>query len=160
MENKTITWSNRASTLRDYGVKRVTGEACGVGLRILYDLTPEAAKTMEEMLGGVKIQAPGWSGEEFSIMLSGMWTDEVLLYFLLTEYEVVVVKSYKGDGSHSDNYLGRVIQDSILCYNTLDDWNADKEILNRKIWNYQVYWRTGTAPGGMRNRHEWSGRIE
>ena len=158
MENKTITWSNRDSVLRDYGVKRVTGEACGVGLRMLYDLTPEAAKIMEEMLGGVKIQAAGWSGEEFSIMLPGMWTDEVLLYFLLTEYEVVVVKSYKSkqDGS----CLGQVVQDNILCYNTLDGWNADKETLNRRVWDYRAYWRTGTASDGMRNRHEWTGRVE
>ncbi len=39
--------------LKQHGITFLTSEACGVGLRGLFDLTPEGQELLEEALGGL-----------------------------------------------------------------------------------------------------------
>ena len=153
MENLKVTSRNRDNILRGYGFTRLTGEACGVGMRVLYDLNEMAARIMSNMLGGWEGKAPAWNTGETSIMLPQEWMDEIEIYALLTEYEVVISGVFKNE------IKGLSTGIHVLCYYSQEDWREGKDNIDTKNWTWKVYQRQGTSEDGMRNVHGWTGRV-
>ncbi len=140
--------------LEEYGFELLTGEACGISQRLLIDLTQQGLDYLREFLS-MKIE-PGnnWNhgrGAIASVMLPDSMWRELAIYILAQTYERVVSVAYSGQGYRSSFVRGM----------SADTWEECQESYQLRYPNsYRVYWSSGTARGGMRNRHEMSGRVE
>ena len=140
--------------LEQYGILPLTGEACGLSMRLLCDLTPEGVEAMSEFLGARIATGNNWNssdGQIASIMMPRGIFHELAAYLLIREgYDVALSVNYRCN-SFSSYFVGG-----------LDDaeW-AEMRDRADKTWpsSYRVYYRS-TAPGnGLRNQHMMSGRI-
>jgi hypothetical protein len=137
------------SILKTIGIDVLTGEACGIGMRVLCDINDNAQRLISEFMGGIDCTSPGWNTSAHkSLMLTWDFIKDLRIYYLCTQYEVVIY-SYGNKNSYP----------SIYCM-THDTWKGIQEYF-RYIWNRDnTKTRIYTARGGLRNQHEFSGRIE
>lgn len=131
--------------LHAYGIRCLTGEACGLGYRILCDVTGDGKKILERVMevNDLVLRRP-WNGGE------GVVGCIMLPYEMLTP---IAVFALLGAGCT----LVGLCDDGTRGLEP-GDCEREEKILRR------VAKRTlkprGTAPGGMRNTHEMSGRVE
>ena len=130
--------------LREFGIDALTGEACGLMMRILCDVSEKGAEHLSRFLGGhVKIdKGSNWNGgtkEEpsvGSVLLPYSILADLGAFLLLTTGKSGVALSK--DGTIFE-YTGE-----------LPAW-----------MDVQRTWRRSDAPGtGDRNTHAFSGRTE
>lgn len=134
--------------LEELGIVALTGEACGIGMRILCDLTPDGVELVEEFLGGtVEVrEGTNWNsrdGQVGSALLSRGMLEELVLFALCKRHERVVEW-----GDPMDGYTGMTVEE-------LDNIRGDV-YRSRMVGRVWACW--GTC--GARNRHEMSGRVE
>ncbi len=132
--------------LRAFGLDCLTGEACGLNYRVLFDLTAKGKKIVEKCLD-VKIESEPWNrGSKddphvASIMLSHEMIVPIGIFALLESgcSEVWMLKDGALAGfdghEHDDNYRAVLAEE------------------RQRRFAYQ-----GTA--GSRNQHVFSGRVE
>jgi len=139
---------DQTAELERLGIDILTGEACGLSMRLLCDLSLAGADLLTEFLGGCVPQAPAWNGPHKSAMLSRSVLAELLTYALCTRAGYAVVLRC------NDNQ-----RNGWLCFATqghYTDWRAE-----HLAWDYvRRYSAEGTASGGARNEHVFSGRVE
>lgn len=141
--------------LEEYGIISLTGEACGLSMRLLCDLTPEGVSAIEEFLG-IRIRTGNnWNsreGQVASIMLPHGIFHELAAFLLVREgYEVVYSVNYRGDG-HSSHFVGT---------STMEDWEEQRDRIFRVYPSGVRVYTASTAPGtGLRNQHMMSGRVD
>lgn len=125
--------------LADYGIVLLTGEACALTYRVLFDLTAQGKRTVEKCFSA-KVESEPWnSGEESdphvaSIMLTSEMLEPLSVFALLESgcSEVVVFHSI------------------IMGFNAADEKRP--EIKNpKRVFRY--------GSDGDRNRHQFSGRL-
>jgi hypothetical protein len=134
--------------LEAFGIIPLTGEACGLMMRLLCDVTEGGRKIVERFLGGTVAIKPGshWNGGSKddphvgSVLLPrGIFTDLAAFTLCVT-----------GTGTVASCKDGTVME----CDGPLD---GDEE----NIYRIARYYRRSTDPGtGDRNRHAMSGRVE
>jgi len=153
--------------LRDYGFDILTGEACGIGIRLLVDLSPRAVSIMEELLS-VKMTddnnswnhqgKAGWK----SIMIPRNMIDDLLVYVLAREYPYVVkvdwdvpqvARAHYCEGIPDKQTLELWKDAADLVYVSLDE-------LGHTLHHWRMYYAAGTVRNGTRNQHVMSGRID
>jgi len=140
--------------LRHFGFIKLTGESCGIGIRVLVDLTQEALGIMEEFLSTKLAIGNNWNssdGQVASLMLPWeMWRD-IAVYCCLkygayaalsVSYKCEDYSSYFVEGKTEEEYNQRV-----------EDWH--------KVWpnGMMLYFRSNEPGDGLRNRHFFSGRV-
>jgi hypothetical protein len=141
--------------LEPFGFIGLTGEACGLGLRYLVDLTPEGVETMESFLSTTIQRGNNWNsreGQVASLLLPwGMWRD-VAIYVLAKRHSAIVSIDI-----HEESWSASYVEGM-----SIEEYGSVKEWLHNGIYKgrYHVYFPSGTAPGGMRNQHVFSGRTE
>ena len=136
--------------LKQYGIISLTGEACGLSLRLLCDVTPSGRALLEEFFGGNLIIKTGssWNhseGQDASIMLPYGMFSEFAAFALIKAggYQVAVV--------HDDgNVQGMNLE-------TLQEYQ--KPEMQSIFKPRRIVKKTGTALGGTRNIHQMSGRA-
>lgn len=141
MSNSINGWDD----LRRFGITMLTGEACGIGLRLLCDLDEHGIKMVSAYLGGnvTFLEGSGWSGGEASVMLPRYsWTD-LAVFCLLTEYQHALIMENHG-------VIG-LNEADMLAYQEDAEWYREHV--------KHTYSRSGTAAGGLRNKHVCSGRV-
>lgn len=128
--------------LRPYGIDLLTGESCSLMLRILFDLTAQGQRIVENCLG-CKITAEPWNSgtktnpHTASILLTQEMLQPLAIFALLESCpEVWLLKS--------NCLVGIEPQDDI-------------EALRRVYAPIRSYRLSST---GSRNQHQMSGRIE
>lgn len=131
--------------LEPYGIEALTGEACGLSYRILFDLTATGKKTVEKCLGITLTSEPWNHGRDqdphvASVMLSTEMLVPLGIFALL-------------DGGCSIVWF---LDDRTLIGFEPNDKSDDAWIGGRKILRTFSY--GGTA--GDRNRHAMTGRVE
>ena len=157
MKRKII--DNFYELLKQHGITFLTSEACGAGLRGLFDLNSEGQELLEEALGGMQANYPGWNDwEGKSAMLFHEMIRPLTVHVLLGCGADVVVDIRINDNNLIALY--EIIHD--VDGNIADpEYQKYLEALNRIYQGkFRVYWRSGTARNGMRNRHVMSDRIE
>ena len=132
--------------LADFGVESLTGEACGLMYRVLFDVTSQGQKIIEKCLGVRLLPAEPWNRgtQEDPHVGSLMLAPEMLVpvgIFALLESGCTEV------WRHGDNLWG--IEPS--------DLQEQKEALLRMHVDAKRYAYRGTA--GDRNVHMMSGRV-
>lgn len=124
--------------LREHGIVLLTGEACSLTYRVLFDLTEGGKRVVERCLS-VTIESEPWnSGEEHdphvaSVMLTRAML-EPLAVFALLETNCVEV---------------RVYEDMIIGFKAGEHRPAAPDA--KRTFRY--------GPDGDRNRHQFSGRL-
>ena len=140
--------------LSEEGIHALTSEACGIGLRVLYDLAPDGVALIAEFLGTRILTGNSWNDQtsgSASIMLPGQWIEPLVIYVMLREYRHVAVVHVKTKSYFLDSITG-------LQEDELEEW---KERVGHTYANdeYRIYSRQGTVANGMRNQHVMSGRV-
>lgn len=159
--------------LKEYGIEQLTGEACGIGLRVLCDLSPDGVALIEEFLS-VKLddQNNSWNHQSQtgwkSIMLPYSIFNDLMVYVLAKEYPYVVKVDWHTNWANAHYVEGFSLKEDYLDFKEsanriyVTDARTPKEIEDgaepRPRSHWRVYISSGTA--GMRNRHEWTGRTE
>lgn len=134
--------------LRPYGINFLTGEACGIGYRILCDVTGPGRDLIASALGlkALELRSP-WNGGE-GVVGCVMLPHELLV--------PLAVFALLGAGCNCVEVV--ICEDGVrgLEADDKDDgfWARVKSRGSRTLRP------KGTAPGGMRNTHEMSGRTE
>jgi len=149
-ETKTIdSWHD----LEQYGIISLTGEACGTGQRLLCDLTPAGVELIESFLTTTIKIGNNWNrreGQVASIMMPRCLLNDLLIYALLREgYEAVI--SVTGNGRYRSHGIHGM---------SMAAWEKRRECWNEAYQGkVRLYCGSGTARGGLLNRHEMSGRV-
>lgn len=156
---------NAWPALDDYGIELLTGEACGIGLRLLFDVSPEGAKILEEFLSiRFTDENNAWNhqGQEGwkSIMLSRGVIDDLLVFIMCREYPVVVKVNWRSasgyawyvEGFPSMELYKEWRKAAERVYISTDERGEEKSC-------WMTYYPAGTGAGGTRNTHFMSGRT-
>jgi len=152
---------NSWEDLSQFGIVPLTGEACGLAMRLLCDVTEEGKKLIERFLGGtVEVKrGSNWNGgrDEHShvgsVMLPRSIFGDLAAFCLLTTGKEGVVTM--GDGT-----VRELDSEHYERYQKLD---ADRAAVEGSAFPQmlQRIWRRSTDPGtGDRNTHAMSGRTE
>lgn len=131
--------------LRPYGINCLTGEACGLGYRILCDVNAAGRDLITGALGlkALELRRPWNSGE-------GVVGCVMLPYEMLTPLAVFAM-------------LAVGCTEVAICEDGvrgLEPGDGVREAAALKRTAKRTLRPKGTAPGGMRNTHEMSGRVE
>ena len=157
--NSVSNWND----FKPFGIYFLTAEACGLSLRILFDISPKGKAILEQYLGVKNIEL--WEPmnpksrlkeEEIennvpvneqmhpigTFMLTRDMFTTLAVFCLLTlpENEVVVSGKYGVNAYSRENYMKM------------------REHIGR-LSESRIYMKEGDALGGFRNRHQFSGRV-
>ena len=144
--------------LSDFGLNYLTGEACGLSMRGLYDVTPYGEKLIYSFLGGCVPTADKMNGRnlaEHSMMISAGTARDLFIYALLwsevADYVIEVTSTY-GGREHQTIRWYKGPQDQL---------RKDLEIMrgNNNLRLGRSYQRSNAPGDGMRNMHMWTGRM-
>ena len=143
--------------LEQYGIEPLTGESCGIGIRLLCDLSPDGVALMEEFLS-VSLDGTGnnsWnhSGIEGwkSIMLPRSMFQQLAAFCLLLEgFTWAVAVNWRSEFA-SAFYVEGIPDDEAM--------EQFRDAANQVYEGQWHCWRNnGTA--GLRNLHQFSGRVK
>jgi hypothetical protein len=134
--------------LEKYGIRCLTGEACGLSMRLLCDLTEEGCKLLIEFFGGninIKYDSNWNPGSVASILLPCSIFKDLVTYCLISREKCVSVICT------DDGYVrGCTVKEGDRTDELRENgYKIDRVIIPR-----------GTARDGLRHRHQMSGRIE
>ncbi|GMU20590.1 MAG: hypothetical protein AMXMBFR13_06870 [Phycisphaerae bacterium] len=138
------------SDLKQFGVNLLTGEACGIGIRVLCDLDKRGRALVSEFFGlDPGMFAENWNtGGECSVMLPYSIIADLAVYAMLRSGCRAVITLKDRPEIHGAETQAELEQFKRI----MEDENQYPKV--------ERYYRAGgTAPGGMRNVHEMSGRI-
>lgn len=153
--------------LEKYGIETLTGEACGIGTRLLCDLSPEGTAIIERMLGiTVEPRNNSWNhqGQEgwHSMMIPRSLLKDLLIYVLAEQYPYVGMVDHRAAGAFMSFYVIGLPNDEAR-----DEWKThvqkihmDKGANGENIYYWRLFTSGGTARNGTRNRHMFSGRVD
>ncbi len=138
--------------LRPFGIDALTGEACGLAMRILCDVTEKGAENIQRFLGGrITVEKGGnWNGgskEEphiGSVLLPYSILSDLSAFLLVVNLKgsVITLKSGEAIGAEDEEDEGYI-----------RTYLAEESGIR--------VWRRSDAPGtGDRNRHAMSGRTD
>lgn len=151
-ESRITNWRD----LEKYGIECLTGESCGLGLRLLCDVSPEGIALLEEFLS-IKLtdENNSWNhqGHEGwkSILLPRGIFEDLAVFCLVKEegFKHVVVVNW--DTKHATAfYIEGYHSDALL-----EEFRAAANKIYDGQW--KSFYNMGTA--GTRNRHYFSGRV-
>ena len=164
MKQKIITDDNIHDELQKRGIVTLTSEADGTGLRLLCDLTEDGQALLEGFLDLSITPARAWNCGAGSVMLpKGIFKSLLIFAVFLEGADAVVIVDY--DGPTLSSHHIRVISDLERDQGGKIIWSCEWEELKERLTeligsHFRVYTREGTAAGGLRNQHVFSGRIK
>jgi len=141
--------------LKSIGINILTGEACGLSMRLLCDIDDKAQRLLSDFFGGVEFKSSGWNSyEKKSIILTRSTLNDIIIYSVCEQYPIVIKCSYK-------NKRDRFETNHLRGLNSREELEKIKPHYDRiHNGNFRVFYSSGTSASGMRNRHEFSGRVE
>jgi len=145
---------NHLRDLREYGIIALTGEACGLSMRTLCDLTPAGLQNIRDFFSMKIEHGNNWNhgdGQIASIMLPRGIEQELMAYFLLAEgYDIALVVNYRCR-SYSSYFVEGMSR---------DEWCEMVDSAQERWPNGHRIYQKSPAPGtGLRNQHMMSGRV-
>ena len=149
--------SEYLDVLKNHGFIRLSSEACGIGLRCHYDLTPEAVELITAYLGGLQPQYPNMNSREGQ-------THSMMLPYDMMRSLAIFCELYTGADAVVSTHAHGWRNTYLLIYRDIDLRSAEwfEEIDNIKNvfdgdWN--LYTADGTARNGTSNMHVFTGRV-
>jgi hypothetical protein len=156
--------SDYDSLLKKHGFERLSSEGCGLSMRTLYDIDPQAIDILERFLSVNFGQAENsWNHDRLgqgwkSFMMPHSMRKDLCIFILAYWYHY----SYIGVANVTErSHLG-------FTANYIEGF-GDVNIANQWAWaahriygkdSYHIVYANGDSLNGTRNRHYWSGRVE
>mgnify|MGYP000084127903 CR=1 FL=1 len=144
---------------KQWGFNPLTGEACGLNLRILFDLSEQGHELLARSMGFNKEQlilSPSWNGGEFSAGSALLTTNQietcVLLGMLLHDKCLEVWTPIGEYAAHGFLYGIDSMEELAAAKETNIEFSSDV--------GFRAYKLSGMPGTGDRNRHAMSGRIQ
>lgn len=140
-----------------FGIGILTGEACGLGMRLLCDLSEKGKRLLEEFLGGCASFTEGsnWNSNvdnepavASALLAYSSWRELAAFCLLKEGYEVAAINVTRWSGEAG-------VAGFRLDGQSLDDVMKEHDI--HRAANFRTFQVTGTA--GTRNTHVWTGRT-
>jgi hypothetical protein len=120
-------------------------------MRVKCDVNEKGQELLREIFGAELIY-PGWNNSEAKVtMLFREMLKPIVIYAALKEAEHVIEVIPKESWQRPHAIVIEV------C--TLEELQDLRTNLDKQGYDFRTYWRNGTAPGGMMNRHVFSGSI-
>lgn len=152
---------NTFRDLEKYGIVPLTGESCGIGRRILCDVTKRGRQLIIDTLGlpdDCQFRESWNRGDDAcphvgSIMLSHCMVREIAVFALIGKYDNVIV---------TDRSVFGTVR-KLQQIETADGWQWQIEYHNRWCdWpmSYGTIEATYRGTSNLRNQHGMSGRVE
>ena len=142
---------NCVGEMDQFGLQCLTGEACGLGMRLLFDVTEPGRKLLEKFFGVNQLILPqDWNGGEAvgSIMLAADQCTPIAIMGMLEQGCIEVWQQFENNertgflfGLENEEEL-KLAGENMTCWPNV----------TYRHWKYH-----GTA--GSRNVHAMSGRI-
>lgn len=147
--------NNLDENLNPLGIEVLTGEACGLGMRILCDLTQEGIDLWQEFTRSTPTTEPWNSRGIKSVMATYDMLKDLWIFGMVKKGYVVVAGVYEYTGCRrTTTYMAFKKGDP----RDMDDFGrvlADTFFKRERIYN------TGTQPGtGLDNEHAFTGRTK
>lgn len=148
--------------MRKYGFDLLTGEACALVYRGLFDLTPEALEIVERTIGAVEIQAPSaWNSKGTYSLLMPYILLEPLAVFALFEIEKVqriVLARSEGRGEYLIGAANGELEELLerTRAKSLEDYFSCRGVHVKRLLTYPEQ-RPGITRG-LSNVHQMTGR--
>lgn len=163
--------------LEEYGIEFLTGEACAMGRRKLFDLTEEGIKHVERFFGGSIDIRRGTNtnpGSEASILLTGETVKELGLNIVWNEYPEADWFAVQGSTIYESTAETRALSTSLFHAEREDRLEELFETLEGMVWSYAkslqsfreqgLRWQRGQGltshpHRGDKNVHAFSGQT-
>lgn len=142
---------NCVGEMEQFGLNCLTGEACGLGMRLLFDVTEPGRKLVEKFLCVQQlILQQDWNGGEAvgSIMLAAEQCTPLAIMGMLEQGCVEVWQQFENQARTGYMFGMETDEELKLAGGNLASWPG----VSYRRWRYH-----GTA--GSRNRHVMTGRI-
>ena len=143
-------------SLREAGIIILTGEACGVSMRVLCDVTENGKALLCEFWGVGEVRfADNWNSSQEatgSVMLTRQNLTELLCFHVLRKQDVVMLNEDSGDITGFSQMEFQEWRERFV--------NMESEDIFSTVFpRVRIWMRSGTAACGLRNRHEMTGRV-
>ena len=162
--SETIYSGDYSRALRGFGLEHLTGESCAIGLRILYDVSEQGIRLIEQAFS-LKIDMErtprNWNSKVgdrsaiASIRLSWFQAKDLLLYGLARKYKYVVSTTVKeGNWKYG-------INEYLYGTDSKEDLDELLTIIDKSKWyDRRVYCTYDSQPRrGLENVHAFTGRT-
>ena len=160
--------------LKEFGFNLLTGEACGIGMRILTDLTEEGCAIWREFTRS-EAAADNWnSGGVKSIMLPRSILEDLWLFCHIRANKAQAI--FRGGFVNKADWTETALDGEIYKHPSEKwyrkdaqnwvvederDWLEIKGHVECGIFHIAKFYKQSTAPGtGIDNQHAFSGRVE
>lgn len=172
--------------LRELGINLLTGEACGIGMRILCDLNEDGIKLWETFTRS-KANAEGWNDGKASVMIPNSMFQELWIFGQLlkgtkyvilggyvfgddwaeTHYDLENWETSPRSGGSYDDGKGITYRHPVdtwrptaMATNDDESWANVLRAVDRGSFYISRVYAKSTHPGtGLNNRHAFSGRT-
>lgn len=169
MKNDSQTFTG-AQSLEQFGVICLTGEACGLAMRILCDLTDEGVELIREFMRVEPTAEPCNSRGVKSIMLPCSIFQELWIFAMVRSgARNVFLGGYVNSNQWTETHyktLNQTLKHPVKEWQQ-EAWAVNDDDVMRRILDAEGdyfyinrWFRRSTQPGtGLDNRHAMSGRI-
>jgi len=155
--------------LEEFGVLSLTGEACGIGTRILCDLTEEGTLLIQDFFRVTATAEPWNSRGVRSVMLPrSVFQDIWIFAHVRAGTPYVFLGNYVQHDQWTEttfDTIGETLKHPVKGWEP-KAWALDKESMKRTIshlgtsFYIQRYYKASSHPGtGIDNEHAMTGRI-
>lgn len=146
--------------LESHGIKFLTREACGLGMRTLCDVEEEGQRILDEYWGGVCFTSPGANSSTAVGVMLPIENVRRLAAFtaIYADNASAVIDVYHMGETYSADHLTLVFDEP-----GTDFYGELRELIDRYSKYHKghfMVWQPSTAPGnGVRNKHMFTGRM-
>jgi len=138
--------------LDSLGIDVLTGEACGLSMRLLCDANGAGQALLDDFFGGVSLKYEGMNDRYSKVVLLPREVLKPLVVYGLVKQGHLMVELQHTKETYQ-----------LMCYPNWEAWRLDREEYGQQWQDMDYSWRAysadGTAPGGLRNVHAMSGRV-
>jgi hypothetical protein len=140
--------------LEEFGINPLTGEACGLSMRILCDLTQKGVNLWQEFTRSTPTAEPWNRHGVKSVMIPTCMFEDLWIFAQVRENKAIAVLK-GGYPFGKKNWQPTAM--AIFSYTELS--NIESCIV-QKLFKATRWYKKSTAPGtGLDNQHAFSGRI-
>lgn len=166
MKTQSVNSNDFSRFLEEHGINILSGEACGIGMRFLADVStvPEGNSGYDlivEFTGGMTPTHWGMNSDNAkTVLLPWLIIRPLVIYILLRDGANMVFDVQNNTETWSSDFLYAVTFESEKGDGDFGQGCPEFQKLRERLDKSRTYWRTGTARNGLVNRHEFSGRVE
>lgn len=160
--------------LEQFGIRTLTGEACGLAMRVLCDVTEEGRQLLRAFFR-MEVNADKWNGGVGSVMLPRSVMEDIWIFANVRAGKPMV---FAGGHVHHDEWETRSYEtcegetvtyktpktgwrsEAFVCESEKDIEHVNNMVASEFFYISRTYSKSNQPGNGLDNRHAMSGRTE